>query len=36
MVFPQFNQGGFGIIGDADQNAMLARAIAVTPALRLR
>ena len=30
VVFPQFNKGGFGIIGDTDQNAMLARAIAAT------
>jgi len=28
VVFPQFNKGGFGILGDTDQNAMLDRAIA--------
>ena len=28
VVFPAYNQGGFGILGDTDQNAMDARAIA--------
>lgn len=30
VVFPAYNKGGFGIIGDTDQNAMQARAIAST------
>jgi pimeloyl-ACP methyl ester carboxylesterase len=30
VVFPAYNKGGFGIIGDTDQNAMLDRAIAST------
>ncbi|HEX2575584.1 MAG TPA: alpha/beta hydrolase [Aquihabitans sp.] len=32
VVFPAYNKGGFGIVGDTDQNAMLARAVASTNA----
>ena len=28
VVFPAYNKGGFGILGDTDQNAMAARAVA--------
>lgn len=30
VIFPSYNKGGFGILGDTDQNAMAARAIAST------
>lgn len=30
VIFPAYNKGGFGIIGDTDQNAMQSRAIAST------
>jgi alpha-beta hydrolase superfamily lysophospholipase len=30
VIFPAYNKGGFGIVGDTDQNAMQARAIAST------